>query len=240
MKKQAFVKEISKDQINPNPSPINIGVTGHRDLRPEDKAKLSEKIHSIYINLQKKYHNSSFILFSSLAEGADRLAAEVALERDYRLIVPLPLEQEEFEEDFPDEGSRADFRRLVTRADKRFTLPLADGCTSENIKKSGRYRDMQYDQASAYIVSNCSILIALWDGKEENHVSKVINWHQRGLPQPFMSSFVQTVPADETITYHIVTPRKSNPDPPGAFSIKQLIRVKRHNDNNDRQACFFI
>ena len=60
--------------------PIVLGVTGHRDLPSEDADALRMNIRQFFEQLQRTYPNSPFKLISGLAEGADSLVAEVALE----------------------------------------------------------------------------------------------------------------------------------------------------------------
>jgi hypothetical protein len=95
---------------------------------------------------------------SPLAEGADRLVAEVALEQGYSLYVPMPFVREEYEKDFgPQAGegsSRAAFSRLVNQA--AATLELDGG--------RGDDQDSSYEAVGRHVVRNADLLIAVWDG----------------------------------------------------------------------------
>src|SRR3979411_3212041 len=104
-----------------------IGVTGHRDIREEDCEELKKSVRGVITGLRKQYPSTPFILLSPLAEGADRLVAEVALlpEIGARLIAPLPMPKHMYEEDFkknPD--SLKEFQRLFEQADHSFEIPL--------------------------------------------------------------------------------------------------------------------
>ncbi len=55
-------------------------------------------------------------LVSALAEGADRMAAQAALDLGERLEVVLPFAQKEYERDFETAESRQEFRALLGRA----------------------------------------------------------------------------------------------------------------------------
>jgi hypothetical protein len=57
------------------PLPLVIGVTGHRDLRSEDRETLAGRLREIIAELRVRYPHTPLILLSPLAEGADRLAA---------------------------------------------------------------------------------------------------------------------------------------------------------------------
>src|SRR5271157_2523659 len=104
------------------PLPLVIGVTGHRDLRPEDHETLKAQLRSVFTKLQHRYPATPLILLSPLAEGADRLAAGVALEMNIHLVVPLPMPREEYERDFTTAESRNEFHTLVAKADRSFVV----------------------------------------------------------------------------------------------------------------------
>ena len=55
-------------------------------------------------------------LVSSLAEGADRVAAEEALSAGWELQSPLPFPKEEYEKDFASSESKDAFAELIRRA----------------------------------------------------------------------------------------------------------------------------
>jgi len=92
-------------------------------------------------------------LLSPLAEGADRITAEEALDIGYSLEAPLPFTQREYEHDFPDTVS--DFRNLLKRASSVMEL---DGARSEE--------NRSYEAVGRFVVRNCDLLVAIWDGKE--------------------------------------------------------------------------
>ena len=98
--------------------PIVLGATGHRDLRPEDIEPLKRAVRGVFENLQTSYPHSGLILFSALAEGADRLVADVALSmpRRIELIVPFPLPLDDYMHDFKSPESKQEFLSLLRRA----------------------------------------------------------------------------------------------------------------------------
>src|SRR6478735_6297643 len=98
------------------------GVSGHRDTLGEDSAELRKQIGTVFDRFRLAYPNASFELLSPLAEGADRIAAEVALRAGIRLVVPLPMPQSEYERDFTTAGSLAEFHRLLAAAASVFEV----------------------------------------------------------------------------------------------------------------------
>ena len=58
-----------------NTIPLIIGVTGHRALRPNDRAPLLNAVKTELEALMKRYPNTPFKMMNSLAEGADLLCS---------------------------------------------------------------------------------------------------------------------------------------------------------------------
>ena len=152
-------------------APLVIGVTGHRDIRKQDREELQTAIKDIFVELKGKYSSTPLILLSPLAEGTDRLAANVALSQQpqVRLFVPLPMRQTAYEQDFQGD-SLAEFRDLLGQAEGSLELPLVKGNSSQGILRQGSERDLQYEGVGKYIVQKSQILIALWDGDETDLV----------------------------------------------------------------------
>jgi len=94
---------------------------------------LKTRLGSVFEQFQKQHPSTPLMLMSALAEGADRLAAEVALDAGIGLIVPLPMQQELYEQDF-DEESRRQFRQVLERAEFSYELPLEPGNTVESVQ----------------------------------------------------------------------------------------------------------
>src|SRR5437588_8453806 len=151
-------------------APLVIGVTGHRDLREEDREQLKNAVREVLMGLRQQYPSTPFVLLSPLAEGADRLVAEVALlpEIGVRLIAPLPMPKAMYEVDFEDPNSRAEFNRLLEQADRWFEIPLV--AAEAAVSHPGPERDQQYEAVGKYIARESQILIALWDGVNSDKV----------------------------------------------------------------------
>lgn len=131
------------------PLPLVIGVTGHRDLSPVDREALEGRVRAIFVELQNRYPATLLVLLSPLAEGADRLAARVALSCGVSLIVPLPMAQDLYETDFETPASLAEFRDLLQQAEAWFELaPAVDG-VQEATEMGGASRDRLYAQVGA-------------------------------------------------------------------------------------------
>jgi hypothetical protein len=208
------------------PLPLVVGVTGHRDLRDEDRATLAVRIREVMAELQSRYPHTPLLLLSPLAEGADRLAARVALECGARLCAPLPMPKAVYEADFQEPESLAEFNDLLRRAERWFELPLLPPNTVSEILPQGEPRNRQYAYVGAYIARHSQILIALWDGlasDAEGGTAQIVRFKLLGVPERY--AFADEVsspldPAESGPVYHVVTPRASHSSPvPQAFRL---------------------
>ncbi len=223
---------VDAGQGNPPPAvarlPIVIGVTGHRDLRESARPAIEALIRRVFSDVRAQHPHTPLVLLSPLAEGADRLVARIALEHKAILIVPMPLAQDLYEQDFTTPESRTEFRDLLEHAE-HFALPLATGSTRRDVAEHGAHRDLQYALVGAYVARHCQLLIALWDGEPSTKAggtAQVVKYKLTGrpglsadlavrleeIPEPY-SLTVNWLDAPETgIVYHILTPRSQDRD----------------------------
>jgi len=152
---------------------VAIGVTGHRFLAEIDRitAGTDEALRRV----EEAFPGKSLVLLSSLAEGADRLVAHRALAHPQtHLIVPLPLPESDYMEDFESSESEETFLSLLDRADKVIELPPAPT------------RNQTYAAVGRYVLDHCDVLIAIWDGQEaqgQGGTAEIVALaRQRGLP----------------------------------------------------------
>ena len=142
----------------PIPAEIRIGVTGHRTVtaRPELLREIRAVLAEIDGILKDTPHR--YRIISPLAEGADRIVAQVVLGWEGPALPPaldvvLPFAEEEYLRDFGTSASRDEFAALLGRAAS--TVVLAAHET----------REEGYEEAGHAVVDRCDLLIALWDGK---------------------------------------------------------------------------
>ena len=208
--------------------PIVIGVTGHRDLRESDRPAIEALVRRVFSDVRAQHPHTPLVLLSPLAEGADRLVARIALEHEATLIVPMPLPQDLYEQDFTTPESLAEFRVLLAKAE-HFAMPLASGSTRREVEDQGVDRDLQYALVGAYVARHCQLLIALWDGEMSalpGGTAQVVKYKLSGrpgvgadlgvrledVPEPY-SLTVNWLDLPETgIVYHILTPRSHDRD----------------------------
>jgi hypothetical protein len=100
-------------------------------------------------------------LISSLAEGADRIAARAALEAGFALDVVLPCPAPIYLETFVDDASRQEFAALAARARATLILPLAGDSASPLAERL----PATFEAAGLTTLAQSDILVAVWDGK---------------------------------------------------------------------------
>ncbi|HYA73542.1 MAG TPA: hypothetical protein VEF36_10345 [Roseiarcus sp.] len=103
----------------------------------------------------------AFTLISSLAEGADRIAARAALAAGFALDVVLPCPSSIYLRTFADDASRGEFDALMASARACLVLPLAGA--SEKALEDRLPRS--YESAGLTMLAQSDILVAVWDGK---------------------------------------------------------------------------
>ena len=100
-------------------------------------------------------------LISSLAEGADRIAARAALEAGFALDVVLPCPTPIYAQTFVDDASRGDFASLLARARATLVLPLAGDSATPLAERL----PAAFEAAGLTTLAQSDILVAVWDGK---------------------------------------------------------------------------
>ena len=140
------------------PARVVIGVTGHRAL--PDTAELTNAIRSAIGQIRQMLpalRNTPVCLtiLTPLAEGADRLVAwEVLSVPGSAIEVILPMGKDEYLQDFQTSQSRAEFAELLSRA-----------TTVRRLAFKGNPPE-SYQEVGCYVVDQCDVLIALWDGNQ--------------------------------------------------------------------------
>jgi len=140
--------------------PIRVGFVGHRPNRLPDesvervRAALESACDSIEAaGKEAATRTISFILSCGLAEGADRIAAEVALARGWTLEAPLPFSIERYEQDFATPDSVAAFQTLLKQAAKVRPLPQND-----------ERPELAYLAAGLLAIKTADLALVVWDG----------------------------------------------------------------------------
>jgi hypothetical protein len=131
---------------------VRIGVTGHRALRDgEDVAALVDEA----LDEVSAAGGEPLEVWSSLADGADRLVVHRVLDRaQATLVAVLPLDADDYRRDFTP-ASAVEFDELLAAA--REVIVTGPGSSGS--------RESAYERAGRAVVDACDVLLALWDGE---------------------------------------------------------------------------
>ena len=152
---------------------LRVGITGHqpRDLHHAHIDQLQKQIHAVLQSLkqfaQEHPHVSTSYrerdepilrLVSSLAEGADRYAAQQASTLGYELQCPLPFARDEYASDFEKDASVQEFNRLLDDTQTTTAILELDGSRDRESES--------YLAAGRVVLSQSDVLLAIWDGQD--------------------------------------------------------------------------
>jgi hypothetical protein len=204
---------ISSTQI-----PLVIGVTGHRDLVLEEYGAIKDRVREFFRALQRDYPRLPLLIVTPLAEGADRLAAEVAHELGIPTVVLLPMPRQIYQSDFSGD-SLVEFHSLMAQSEV-VELPLLEGVSRDTVANPGLQRDQQYAQLGAYLAAHSHILLAIWDGKlstAPGGTGHVIQFHQHDVID-ILAEGQRRTPIDfsedeSDLVFHIVCSRQEDGAP---------------------------
>ena len=157
-------------RIGPPPVPfvLAVGVTGHRaEVLPEGSLPiLRERIRDLLLQIAQsgrtllETERGCFAggpprlqFVSPIADGADQIAAEVALELGWELQAILPFERSAYRASLANDGARKQFDALVGQASCLLELP---GDPSHSLDA--------YVMTGRATVAHCDMLVAIWDG----------------------------------------------------------------------------
>jgi hypothetical protein len=193
--------------------PLVVGVTGHRDLAGDEVPSIAQQVRDLFVTLENTYPHTPIVLLSSLAEGADRLVARTALDCGAELFVVLPMQVPVYEEDFASAPSLDEFRQLMDRSYGAGVVPTSGHRDADAAQVPGPARDLRYAAAGAFLVSHSQILIALWDGDEDEMIggtSQIVRFALQGVPAKYLSGSREALRANETgAVYHVPVSRRS-------------------------------
>ena len=163
--------------------PIVIGIVGHRGIRPDDRPILKQKLIALFRQFRDAYPSSPLVVLSSLAEGADQVAAEAALDPESGAFVcaPLPFASEVYRQStsFDTVEGREELDRLLDDPKvEGFVVPLPEGMAGPQTdwprvasdRSDASCRTLRYQcyaNAGGYITRRCHVLIALQDERDQ-------------------------------------------------------------------------
>ena len=206
--------------------PLTIGVTSHRNIPAREESAIRERIREFFARLRREFPELPLIALSSLAEGGDQWVAEEAIAAGIRLVAPLPLVRAQYALDFDDGAARARYESLCDAAEIIEVPDLGRKTpATENSAPAGHERDLHYQQAGVFISQHCHILLAIWDGKENERTggtAQIVRFHLTGV-RPARDDRRRVIARsallgdDDRLAFHIVCSRDEPsgfPEPP--------------------------
>ncbi len=199
---------------------LTVGVTGHRDIAPGEQARLRKEVSDFFESLRKRFPNLPLELLTALAEGADTLVAEVAIEMDVPFTAVLPMPKEQYRTDYTSQAASDSFEALLAKAERVITLPARQGADLQDQEA----RSWQYAQLGVFLSNHCQILLALWDGKDNDALggtASVVRYHLTAVMPGFedeLSAASLLADNENDLAFHIVTGR----DRPGGAPAEGL------------------
>ena len=172
MAESAPGKDIAQRAVHmdnlPGNSPFVIGVSGHRDLHPDELPRLDGVIREFLQHLRQHLPDTDFQLLVGMAAGADLLVAQVALDAGIRVQALLPMPLAQYAADFaPD-----DFRLLEALLAKPDVTRVELATPGHLVEAHGAAhnvpRDARYEILSDALLRRSSLLLALWDGRSSH------------------------------------------------------------------------
>lgn len=223
------------EETIPGPVPLLVAATGHKNLLPQETAGIREIVRenmkSLISDLGMK--PAEVRVLTGLAEGADTLVAEVALECGIPIVAVLPMPQDLYEEEFSTPETLAKFKELLGKASEQIVFPLEPGVTAAQVSLAGEKmacspeRNRQYVALGRYLAVSADVLIALWDGNSPTgqaggtaHVVQLF-LSRSGIDMGRLKAGALN-PGDPGLLMHCKVSRKGSQPQPDAGSIRWL------------------
>lgn len=163
---------------------VRVGVSGHRINRllasDSDVAATRLRVHDALVEIQRaalevrawypgvySATDPLFRIVSPLAEGADQLVAEEAVELGYRLNVLLPFAPGEYKAFF-ESPTDPSYEHPRTTFDRLMTLDCVESVQQLDGHWDAARRPAAYMAVGEALLRHSDILVAIWDGLPAN------------------------------------------------------------------------
>src|SRR6267143_1559498 len=142
-----------------------VGVSGHRDLDPDDLPRLREAVTGFVQQLREQLPDTELRMIVGMAEGADLLVAQTALALGVGVEAVLPMPLDQYAADF-DAETLVSLKKLLRHPEIR-CVELSSGAPTDDacLQHSAAQRDAMYANLTDTLIRRSSLLLALWDGR---------------------------------------------------------------------------
>lgn len=147
--------------MSSGPTPrLRIAITGHRDLDPAEIEHVRTTLAEVLSALRERVLPATVELTTGMADGADQVAFEVAVELGLDVRVVLPKPPDEYREELSDAGRARLDGWLEGRAS-----PI--DVVSSAAPGGWDHDAVPYQNLGRFIARDAHVVIALWDGGSE-------------------------------------------------------------------------
>jgi hypothetical protein len=209
--------EVSPSQPPPLPQlVIRVGVTGHRPNQlPAETDAIARAVLRVLTDVRALANRivsnpragyapglARLVVVSPLAEGADRIVAEVGKALGFELQAPLPFPAADYANDFVTPESKAQFEELCGGATAVLEL---DGERGAEVEAEA------YRRAGVVTLANCDLLLTIWNEKHKRKVGGTAAMVREALRRRMPIVWVPTTPPHTPA----VLPPRWRPGQPG-------------------------
>jgi hypothetical protein len=153
---------------------LKIGISGKRQIGEDETGKVKCKIEAAIWKLLNEYKTIDFVGYTSLAEGADTIFADVVVNVFKKpLHIVLPFSEAGYKKDFQDPVALNIFEGYIKEHGiAKIATPVLPTDKEE--------RNQGYFNAGKFIADQCNEMIFVWDGlKPEGHggTAEIMGYH---------------------------------------------------------------
>jgi hypothetical protein len=168
---------------------LRVAVTGHRDLDLGGHDDARRIVRGVIDDLVNRCAPARVELLTGMADGADQIVTEVAIQCDCDIHVVLPKPYDEYRSELSLEGA-ASLDKLSARAGTRVSI-VADG---NELSEPATDPALAYHRLGVYLARTAHVLIALWDGEMERKPGGTLDVLASFLEQRFDTEPSDSVP----------------------------------------------
>lgn len=184
--------KIYDEKYDPRDVKYRIGITGNRDISPNQAIEIKKEIEIYLKNIIKTKSSNEITIITPLADGVDRLIVNVVLEnnlfKDFKFLIPLPMPEDIYLETFgkglkvnsiTPEQSKIEYKELIKKIKnhngnkKIFTTELEykfdkdNTYSSSDLKIQREKRRKAYQELGVYLIKNSHFLISVYNEHRE-------------------------------------------------------------------------
>lgn len=165
---------------------ICIGITGNRDITNEQSIFINKSIEDFLKKILLDKVSEKIVILTPLADGVDRIIANVVLNSfsDMKILIPLPFSENLYKDTFgkglkintiSQEDSIKEYEDILEKIKRHnncddIYIKLEfdkENYLNQNINKQREIRNEQYAFLGEYLIEKSDILIAVYDKNRE-------------------------------------------------------------------------